>query len=185
MLALPWGFELYGLLTRWNPLDRRRPFARPYHGKNVLVVGLGPAGYTLAHYLLNEGFDVAGIDGLKLEPLPDALGGQRPLEPVRDFAQLTSELDERVLAGFGGVSEYGITVRWDKNFLTADPPARWRAAEHVAPLRRRALRRHPHPRRRLGARLRPRRHRRRSRQAHHDRDEEQPASAAFARRATS
>ena len=22
-----------------------------------------------------------------------------------------------MLAGFGGVSEYGITVRWDKNFL--------------------------------------------------------------------
>ena len=29
-----------------------------------------------------------------------------------------SELDERILLGFGGVSEYGITVRWDKNFLT-------------------------------------------------------------------
>src|SRR5262245_20220112 len=27
-------------------------------------------------------------------------------------------LDARVLEGFGGVSEYGITVRWDKNFLT-------------------------------------------------------------------
>src|SRR5690606_14832124 len=26
-------------------------------------------------------------------------------------------LDERVLAGFGGVAEYGITVRWNKNFL--------------------------------------------------------------------
>ena len=26
-------------------------------------------------------------------------------------------LDDRVLAGFGGVAEYGITVRWDKNFL--------------------------------------------------------------------
>ena len=30
---------------------------------------------------------------------------------------LWDELDDRVLAGFGGVSEYGITVRWDKNFL--------------------------------------------------------------------
>ena len=34
-----------------------------------------------------------------------------------------------MLAGFGGVSEYGITVRWDKNFLTviyldAGAPAR-------------------------------------------------------------
>ena len=66
--ALPWGFEIYGLLTRWNPLNVRRPYALPYVGKNVLVVGLGPAGYTLSHYLLNEGFGVAGIDGLKIEP---------------------------------------------------------------------------------------------------------------------
>src|SRR6202022_3157628 len=26
-------------------------------------------------------------------------------------------LDARTMAGFGGVAEYGITVRWDKNFL--------------------------------------------------------------------
>ena len=42
VLALPWGFEIYGLLTRWNPLNVRRPYALPYNGKNVLVVGLGP-----------------------------------------------------------------------------------------------------------------------------------------------
>src|SRR5207237_8585933 len=34
------------------------------------------------------------------------------------WSELYRELDERVLEGFGGVSEYGITVRWDKNFLT-------------------------------------------------------------------
>ena len=27
--ALPWGFEIYALLTRWNPLDIRRPLPRP------------------------------------------------------------------------------------------------------------------------------------------------------------
>ena len=37
---------------------------------------------------------------------------------MKDFGSLYEELDERVLLGFGGVSEYGITVRWDKNFLT-------------------------------------------------------------------
>jgi NADPH-dependent glutamate synthase beta subunit-like oxidoreductase/NAD(P)H-flavin reductase len=114
VLQMPWGFEIYGLLTRWNPLRARRPYALPYHGKNVLVVGLGPAGYTLVHYLLNEGFGVVGVDGLKIEPLPDELLHQ----PIRDFAKLQSGLDEKVLYGFGGVSEYGITVRWDKNFLT-------------------------------------------------------------------
>ena len=44
VLRLPWGVEIYGLLTRWNPLNVRRPYALPYNGKNVLVVGLGPAG---------------------------------------------------------------------------------------------------------------------------------------------
>ena len=119
VLFIPYGFEIYSLLTRWNPLNVRRPYALPYHGANALVVGLGPAGYTLAHYLLNEGFGVVGIDGLKIEPLPAALvgDGENPPEPIRDFEALYEELDERMLAGFGGVAEYGITVRWDKNFL--------------------------------------------------------------------
>jgi NADPH-dependent glutamate synthase beta subunit-like oxidoreductase/NAD(P)H-flavin reductase len=121
VLKLPYGFEIYSLLTRWNPLNAKRPHALPYNGKNILVVGLGPAGYTLAHYLLNEGFGVVGIDGLKIEPLNPALtgdGGSRVPRAVRDIAEIESPLDQRVLAGFGGVSEYGITVRWDKNFLT-------------------------------------------------------------------
>jgi len=119
-LSLPWGLEIYGLLTRWNPLNVERPVMRPYNGKNVLVVGLGPAGYTLAHHLTSEGFGVVAIDGLKIEPLPADIVGEPGVAPppVRDFADLYLELGERVLLGFGGVSEYGITVRWDKNFLT-------------------------------------------------------------------
>jgi NADPH-dependent glutamate synthase beta subunit-like oxidoreductase len=102
-------------------LNANRPHALPYNGKNVLVVGLGPAGYTLAQYLLNEGFGVIGVDGLKIEPLPTEwtgdLGRTCP-KPIRDIGEITEMLDERILSGFGGVSEYGITVRWDKNFLT-------------------------------------------------------------------
>ena len=121
VLRLPYGFEIYALLTRWNPLNAKRPYALPYNGRNVLVVGLGPAGYTLAHYLLNEGFGVVGIDGLKIEPLDKMLtgdGGRELPRAVRDVREIEGPLDARVLAGFGGVSEYGITVRWDKNFLT-------------------------------------------------------------------
>jgi len=119
VLALPWGYEIYALLTRWNPLNITRPYRLPYNGKKVLVAGLGPAGYTLAHYLLNEGFAVVGIDALKLEPLPAALTGSlhAPPQPVRDFRTLYEDLDTRTVSGFGGVAEYGITVRWDKNFL--------------------------------------------------------------------
>ncbi|HEX8252081.1 MAG TPA: FAD-dependent oxidoreductase, partial [Thermoanaerobaculia bacterium] len=113
VLFMPWGFEIYSLLTRWNPINARRPIALPYNGKNVLVVGLGPAGYTLAHYLANEGFGVVAIDALKLEPIEDKLLH----EPIEDARVLWEDLHDRLLAGFGGVSEYGITVRWDKNFL--------------------------------------------------------------------
>ena len=123
MLALPWGFEIYGLLTRWNPLNLRRPLPLSPTNYKVLVVGIGPAGFTLAHYLLNEGHWVVAIDGLKIEPLPPEISGvtvsgeRVPFQPIRDVSDLYEPLDERVQAGFGGVAEYGITVRWDKNFL--------------------------------------------------------------------
>ena len=73
---------------------------------------------------MNDGHAVVGIDdGLKIEPLPaelsgaDALGRRMPFGPVRDVRELYESLGTRVMAGFGGVAEYGITVRWDKNFL--------------------------------------------------------------------
>jgi NADPH-dependent glutamate synthase beta subunit-like oxidoreductase/NAD(P)H-flavin reductase len=123
VLALPWGFEIYSLLTRWNPLNLRHPLPIAPTGKRALIVGMGPAGFTLAHHLMNDGHTVVGIDGLKIEPLDARLSGvmpegtRVPFEPVRDFATLVEPLDERAMAGFGGVAEYGITVRWDKNFL--------------------------------------------------------------------
>ncbi|MCX7382660.1 MAG: FAD-dependent oxidoreductase [Alphaproteobacteria bacterium] len=112
VLGLPWGFEIYALLTRWNPLDIRRPLPRPDSGRKVLIVGLGPAGFTLAHHLMNDGHTVVAIDGLKIEPLGFDAGA-----PVRDTETLYENLDDRAMAGFGGVAEYGITVRWNKNYL--------------------------------------------------------------------
>ncbi|CAH1385238.1 FAD-dependent oxidoreductase [Candidatus Nitrotoga sp. M5] len=123
VLELPWGFEIYSLLTRWNPLNIRRPYPHASTGKRVLVVGMGPAGFTLAHHLMNDGHIVVGVDGLKIEPLPgdlsgvDADGNRVAFSPVYDASELKEPLDNRVMAGFGGVAEYGITVRWDKNFL--------------------------------------------------------------------
>ncbi|HYM48069.1 MAG TPA: FAD-dependent oxidoreductase, partial [Burkholderiaceae bacterium] len=123
VLELPWGFEIYSLLTRWNPLNLRRPVPRAASGKRVLIAGMGPAGFTLAHHLMNDGHTVVGIDGLKIEPLApelsgvDARGARVPFQPIRDVATLREDLGSRVMAGFGGVAEYGITVRWDKNFL--------------------------------------------------------------------
>ncbi|MEO8025322.1 MAG: FAD-dependent oxidoreductase [Bryobacteraceae bacterium] len=123
VLDLPWGFEIYSLLTRWNPLHLTRPFPRPNSGYKVLVVGVGPAGFTLSHHLMNDGHTVAAVDGLKIEPLPETISGVKPsgertpFRAIRDINELYESLNDRVMAGFGGVAEYGITVRWNKNFL--------------------------------------------------------------------
>ncbi len=113
ILALPWGVEIYLLLTRWNPLRERQWILKPYNGLKVLVMGMGPAGFSLAHHLIMEGFAVVGADGLKIEHLPQEYLDQ----PIYRYQDLEERLSERVMSGFGGVAEYGITVRWDKNFL--------------------------------------------------------------------
>jgi NADPH-dependent glutamate synthase beta subunit-like oxidoreductase/NAD(P)H-flavin reductase len=123
VLALPWGFEIYALLTRWNPLNLRRPVPKASTGYKVLVVGLGPAGFTLSHHLMNDGHTIVAIDGLKIEPLAADISGvlpsgeRAPFRPIRDIEELYEDLGDRVMAGFGGVAEYGITVRWNKNYL--------------------------------------------------------------------
>jgi NADPH-dependent glutamate synthase beta subunit-like oxidoreductase/NAD(P)H-flavin reductase len=113
VLNLPWGVEIYNLLTLWNPLDIKQPLPLENSGYKTLVVGLGPAGFTLAHYLSRSGHAVIAIDGLKIEPIPASFLAH----PIHDIKILFKELDERVQAGFGGVAEYGITVRWNKNYL--------------------------------------------------------------------
>ncbi len=143
VLKLPWGFEIYTFLTRWNPLNRRRPYALPYNGKNVLVVGLGPAGYTLSHHLANEGFGVVGVDGLKIEPLPaDLLGGDAwPPRAIESFSEIESDLVE---AHLGRPRRRG-RVRHHRALgqeLPDDDPPGAGAAAQLPRLRRRALRRH-------------------------------------------
>ena len=101
-----------------TPLSRaNRPARRSWSSAS------GPAGFTLSHHLMNDGHTVFAVDGLKIEPLPADISGVDPLGPpgavpaLRDISDIYERLDERVMAGFGGVAEYGITVRWNKNFL--------------------------------------------------------------------
>ena len=74
---------------------------------------------------MNEGHTVVAIDGAKIEPLDPATSGIKQngervsFNPIHKFSDIEEPLDERVMAGFGGVAEYGITVRWNKNFLKA------------------------------------------------------------------
>ena len=124
VLALPWGFEIYSLLTRWNPLNLRRPLPRARdrqaragrrHGPGGLHARASPAERRPHGRRHRRPQDRAARRR--------AVGRRaRPASACRSSRYATSRslnepLDDRVMAGFGGVAEYGITVRWDKNFL--------------------------------------------------------------------
>ena len=57
-------FEVIQTLSFWNPL-KNFPFPSTPHGYKVLVVGAGPAGFTLSLMLLQRGYEVVLIDALK------------------------------------------------------------------------------------------------------------------------
>lgn len=115
VLQLPYGFEIYSLLTRWNPLCINHPTQKKETGHTVLVVGQGPAGFGIANHLIKNGVRVLAIDGNKIEPLPSYLKNYR--YGIKDIHFFFQDLDERFISGFGGVTEYGITARWNKNNL--------------------------------------------------------------------
>ena len=113
VLALPWGVEIYDLLCRWHPLRIKQWILQPPNHKHVFIMGMGPAGFSMAHHLLMMGCDVFGADGLSIDELPQAwIDG-----PIETYQTIYENGEERQYHGFGGVSEYGITSRWDKNYL--------------------------------------------------------------------
>jgi NADPH-dependent glutamate synthase beta subunit-like oxidoreductase/NAD(P)H-flavin reductase len=119
VLDLTWGFEIYALLTRWNPLNTRIAKPKSPSKHSILVAGMGPAGFTLAHHLLQSGHSVIAIDGLKIQSLPAGLKTKvANREALLNISQWFEPLGDRPAYGFGGVAEYGITSRWEKNFLT-------------------------------------------------------------------
>lgn len=113
VLALPWGVEIYDLLVKWHPLRRTERLPLAPSGNRVLVMGLGPSGFSLMHHLWMRGVTVLGADGANLLDWPFG----DVTTPIYDYQTLWEDLSERRSLGFGGVAEYGITVRWDKNFL--------------------------------------------------------------------
>jgi NAD(P)H-flavin reductase len=54
------------------------------------------------------------LEGLKIEDINKIVDIH---SPIININKLFKTLEDRVILGFGGVSEYGITARWNKNFL--------------------------------------------------------------------
>ena len=124
VLELPWGFEIYSLITRWNPLDLHRPLPRAAYGAEGTGGRDGPCGiYPGASF--DERWPYGGGHRWPQDRavVPGNFRSEQirrervPFGAIQDAADLAENLDERMPGGFGGVAEYGITVRWDKNFL--------------------------------------------------------------------
>lgn len=114
VLNLPFGAEIYLLFTRWNPLNFQAILPKcKKNASRILIAGSGPSAMALAHYLTNEGHEVVMIESNKIAPLDFDKKA-----PIVDFKKIKKDLSERKSSGFGGVAEYGITNRWDKNNLT-------------------------------------------------------------------
>lgn len=110
VLALPYGAEIYLLLAKWNPLKHRDVMCGDNNG-SIAVVGMGPAGFAMSYYALHAGYRVVGLDGLPIYI------DQNPHEIVKHFDIWAKDFNQGNPIGFGGVAEYGITVRWDKRLL--------------------------------------------------------------------
>lgn len=114
VLDLPFGFEIYTLLTKWNPMLASGFLPKALNGKKVLVCGSGPAGIAACFYALREGFHVTLADGLHILPVPSNF----LKDSIKHISEiLNNSAAERLNCGFGGVMKYGITDRWNKNFL--------------------------------------------------------------------
>jgi hypothetical protein len=96
------------LLTRWNPLNIKRPYALEYNGKNVLVVGLGPGRLHAVALPVNEGFRRRGDRRLKIEPLPDDITGTKDAAPRRSATGARSIAARRARASKASA---GVRVR--------------------------------------------------------------------------
>ena len=119
VLHLPYGFEIYSLLCPLEPAQsppalsaalQRQEHPRRRHGAGGLHAGPSPAQRRLRRRRHRRP---------AIEPLSVRMRGakRRVPQPIKDIKDITGPLDRRTILGFGGVSEYGITVRWDKNFL--------------------------------------------------------------------
>lgn len=112
VLSLPYGVEIYYLLTQWNPLKLESYLPSANTNRSIVVAGLGPAGIAASYYFCRQGHRVFAIDGLKILDCPVDVN-----EPIKSWFNINGKLSYRISQGFGGVAEYGITNRWNKNFL--------------------------------------------------------------------
>jgi len=117
VLKLKYGVEIYSLLTRWNPLRLEMQFLAKKNYEKVMVVGAGPSGFSLAYNLINRGYFVWLVDSAKIEPLDDKFVDKN-FQLIKNANDVFEKLEDRVCYGFGGVIEFGITSRYDKNLLT-------------------------------------------------------------------
>lgn len=114
ILSYDYGVDLYLLFTRWNPLCIEVSTDTP-HPKRILVVGSGPAGFGVSYHLLQRGHHVLMVEAARIDSMPTPwpyCGHKLP-----SWHALCETFSPSMSDGFGGVMRYGITARWNKNYL--------------------------------------------------------------------
>ena len=114
VFSTEFGIEIYNLLLQWNPLSTA--IDENLQGKTVVVAGLGPAGLFATHLFSKYGAKVLGIDALNIEISAKIKHISQNI--IQNSSTVLHEsLESRTPSNIGGVMEYGITSRWNKNFL--------------------------------------------------------------------
>lgn len=116
ILVYDYGVDLYLLLTRWNPLCFEKLEENP-NPKRILVVGSGPSGFGVSYHLLQRGHHVLMVEGAHIASMPTPWPYRGQKLPPWPILCKTFSSKENIGGGFGGVMRYGITARWDKNYL--------------------------------------------------------------------
>ncbi|MDX2049671.1 MAG: FAD-dependent oxidoreductase [Rickettsiaceae bacterium] len=113
VLSLDFGVEIYYLLTEWNPLSSTNFLPEREYKGNVLIVGSGPSAIALSYYLLRSGCKITMVEGLRIELLQN----EDINLTIKKYSHIENLYNKIKPQGFGGVCEYGITERWNKENL--------------------------------------------------------------------
>lgn len=114
VLNLNYGFEMYYLLLLWNPLNIQK--LPEITNKTIGIAGAGPAGMFASYLFAKAGGNVCVFDALNIEiPKKIQFLAENVITTIDEF--LNEKLENRTPSNIGGVMEYGITARWNKNYL--------------------------------------------------------------------
>lgn len=123
ILDMRYGPEIYLLLTQFNPLRNSGQqiayqFKQQLQSRKIAIVGAGVAGLSAAYYLNFYGYEIEIFEAVQLNFQNNPIIKKFKKNLIKNGKKFFQRsLENRCATGLGGVAEYGITKRWNKNYL--------------------------------------------------------------------